>query len=72
MISVTTGSAAVVSMLPLPPPLTSGTSATSRTAATTAARRSASWPTAARRIACTAAPSSGFGGLSPTPATCPS
>ena len=62
VISVTTGSAAVVSRLPLPPPLTSGTGATSRTAATTAARRSATCATAARCIARTPAPSSGFGG----------
>ena len=41
MISVTAGSRRVVWMLPVPPPFTIATGATSRTAATTAARRSA-------------------------------
>ena len=40
MISVTTGSRVVVWRLPVPPPFTSSMGATSRTAATTAARRS--------------------------------
>ena len=73
MISVTTSSRVVVWMLPVPPPFTIGTGATSRTAATTAARRSAI-SAAERRLmnritgSCSGLPS----GRSPRPAMCAS
>ncbi len=56
MTSVTAASAAVRSTEPVPPPLTNSIACTSRTAATTAARREASSRALARCMARTAAP----------------
>ena len=73
MISVTTGSRVVVWMLPVPPPFTSSMGATSRTAATTAARRSAISATERRLIDRIAGPCQRpVRGRSPSPAMCAS
>ena len=71
--SVTASSAAVSSRLPVPPPLTIGSSANSRIAATIAARRSASSAAERRCMKRIAAPRRRRpGGRSPTPAIWPS